>query len=197
MLKTSKIPHNKFKTSTFLVKLWQKKIQDSVEKALLGLKNVAASAVISAEAMNLKMINTEEIVKDIRSLLHPWHRSYVSKQTFNENKMCYTLQSSDSISNRFALSDKLHQSSFLVNDLLFNFMKRSVVAQNVHVRYFKTERSVRAESQRNPTVSSRLKKAIGKYKHIILNTINFNTQKSNVLLSPWKTLINRLVQMLF
>uniref|UniRef100_A0A6M2DH48 Putative atp-dependent zinc metalloprotease yme1 protein isoform x2 n=1 Tax=Xenopsylla cheopis TaxID=163159 RepID=A0A6M2DH48_XENCH len=111
--------------------------------------------------MNLKMINTEEIVKDIRSLLHPWHRSYVSKQTFNENKMCYTLQSSDSISNRFALSDKLHQSSFLVNDLLFNFMKRSVVAQNVHVRYFKTERSVRAESQRNPTVSSRLKKAIG------------------------------------
>lgn len=123
---------------------------------------MAASTISTTDVVNMKLINPDEIVNDIRSLLHPWHRSYVSKQTFNENKMCYTLHQGDNVNSRTTLSDKLNQSSYLINDIMFNFTKRSIISHGMHVRCFKTERSVQAESQRNPSVSSRLKKAMGK-----------------------------------
>ncbi|KAJ8679405.1 hypothetical protein QAD02_015192 [Eretmocerus hayati] len=86
-----------------------------------------------------------------------WKVSYISGESFNENKQGFPpkLSSDTSKLHAFHLSFKprhrsLHQTQCATLNL-----------NQAQVRFFKTNRSVRAELDRNPTLSTRIRKWIG------------------------------------
>ncbi|PSN53594.1 hypothetical protein C0J52_00920 [Blattella germanica] len=89
-------------------------------------------------------------------LLEPWQVTYSSSETFFENKHGFPKQHLLSVpSASITVSDKL------ARKLYYNILVGRPFVFDVQVRGFKTDRGIKAERLRNPTIGNRLSEALG------------------------------------
>lgn len=86
-----------------------------------------------------------------------WKVSYVSGSSFTENKRGFSTSQQSDI-------NQLKTINFFIKPqrrFLRNFCSLTIHPNSAQVRYFKTDRSIKSELDRNPTLSTRIRKWIG------------------------------------
>ncbi|KAJ9590029.1 hypothetical protein L9F63_016845, partial [Diploptera punctata] len=86
----------------------------------------------------------------------PWQVAYSSSETFFENKYGFPEQQLSSLP-----TTSIRVPERVARKLLFNMVVGRPFTFDVQVRGFKTERSMKAERLRNPTLGNRLSEALG------------------------------------
>ncbi|XP_019868563.1 ATP-dependent zinc metalloprotease YME1L [Aethina tumida] len=97
-------------------------------------------------------------------LLNNVKASYISNQTFFENKHGFSEKNlkSEPIPTLILKKNKnLHIPQSFYQNLVHNLTHENTCKFNLQTRGFKTDRSIKAEVQRNPTLASRVKAAFG------------------------------------
>lgn len=97
-------------------------------------------------------------------LLNNIKASYISNQTFFENKHGFSEKNlkSEPIPTLILKKNKnLHIPQSFYQNLVHNLTHENTCKFNLQTRGFKTDRSIKAEVQRNPTLASRVKAAFG------------------------------------
>lgn len=118
---------------------------------------------VLAEMRKFDVASTSRRALTSQSLLSSRKVSYVSTDSFVKNKNGWTEAATPTITidlrgprTRFSFTDNFA-------GLLAKSIQDSSFKYNVHVRGFKTERSVHADLKRNPNLVNRLRKFLGQY----------------------------------
>ncbi|XP_069692534.1 ATP-dependent zinc metalloprotease YME1L [Periplaneta americana] len=87
----------------------------------------------------------------------PWQVTYTSSETFFENKHGFPQSNAPYTNSSISISVP----EKCARKLLFSALVGRPFSFDIHVRGFKTERSITAERLRNPTISARMRDALG------------------------------------
>lgn len=108
-----------------------------------------------------KHLNTKTLFQN--HYLNRFNISYISSNSFFENKHGFSEADlkSEAIPSLYIQNNKYRVSHGFYSKFLQSFLTKNQFVFNVQVRGFKTDRNIKAEKLRNPTLTSRLKYSLG------------------------------------
>lgn len=145
----------------------RKKQQLKLETPQILCQESFSESVKNCDFSVFKNLNIKTLFQS--KFLNNFNVSYISSDSFFENKNGFAESDlkSDAIPTIFVKNHRrFHTSSGFYYKLIDSLLKHNNFTFNIQVRNFKTERSVKAEKLRNPSIVARLKNTLG-------NTLTF------------------------
>lgn len=140
----------------------RKKRQVKTETSQVLCQESFSESVKNCDFSVFKSLNIKTLYQS--NFLNNFNVSYISSNSFFENKNGFAESElrSDAIPTLFVKNnERFHTSSGFYFKLVDSLLKQNNFIFNVQTRGFKTERSVKAEQLRNPSLVARFKNILG------------------------------------
>lgn len=172
--KSNKIAQNEYEVLC-QQSLWEavRNFQASTNTSILELP---LSAVMRQKPLAGSQTKTNSAIRSLNRLENTIKMSYVSKDTFQENR---AEPKPDALTTTSTTSTSIpivsHPNTFLLATNLIHQLSQPIFRSAIQIRGFRTQRNIESQLKRNPTFLSRIQQAFGMFTetHLPNNCIYF------------------------